>query len=41
VQSLLGHATMAMTAETYGHLFPDLENDAARMADGALTLVQQ
>jgi hypothetical protein len=28
---MLGHATMAMTADTYGHLLPDLENDAAKM----------
>ena len=38
-QGLLGHATMAMTADTYGHLLPDLENDAARMAAGELALV--
>jgi integrase len=36
---LLGHATMAMTADTYGHLLPDLENDAAKMAAGELALV--
>jgi hypothetical protein len=29
---------MAMTADTYGHLLPDLENDAARMATGELAL---
>jgi integrase len=40
VQGLLGHATMAMTADTYGHLLPDLENDAAKMAAGELALVQ-
>jgi integrase len=39
-QAMLGHATMAMTADTYGHLLPDLENDAAKMAAGALALVQ-
>ena len=38
-QGLLGHATMAMTADTYGHLLPDLENDAAKMAAGELALV--
>jgi len=36
---LSGHATMAMTADTYGHLLPDLENDAAKMAAGELALV--
>ena len=39
-QGMLGHATMAMTADTYGHLLPDLENDAAKMAAGELALVQ-
>ena len=28
-----------MTADTYGHLLPDLENDAAKMAAGELALV--
>jgi integrase len=37
-QGMLGHATMAMTADTYGHLFPDLENDAEKMAAGELAL---
>jgi hypothetical protein len=36
---MLGHATMAMTADTYGHLLPDLENDAAKMEAGASALV--
>jgi integrase len=39
-QGMLGHATMAMTVETYGHLLPDLENDAAKMAAGEPALVQ-
>jgi integrase len=39
-QAMLGHATMAMTADTYGHLLPDLGNDAAKMEAGALALVQ-
>jgi integrase len=39
-QGMLGHATMAMTADTYGHLLPDLENDAAKMEAGALALVK-
>ena len=39
-QGTLGHATPAMTADTYGRLLPDLENDVARMEAGALALVQ-
>jgi integrase len=39
-QGMLRHATMAMTADTYGHLLPDLENDAAKMEAGQLALVQ-
>ena len=39
VQGMLGHATLAMTADTYGHLFPDLENDAAKMAEGGRELL--
>jgi integrase len=39
-QGMLGHATMVMTADTYGYLLPDLENDAAKMEAGALALVQ-
>jgi hypothetical protein len=37
-----GHARamMAMTADTYGNLLPDLENDAAKMAAGELTLIR-
>jgi hypothetical protein len=31
---------MAMTADTFGQLLPDLENDAAKMEAGALALVQ-
>jgi integrase len=32
VQALLGHATLAMTYDLYGHLFPDLEDDHAKLA---------
>jgi hypothetical protein len=31
---------MAMTADAYGHLLPDLENAPSKMAAGALALVQ-
>ena len=39
VQALLGHATIAMTFDRYGHLFPSLEDDQAKFAAGALTVV--
>ena len=39
VQALLGHATIAMTFDRYGHLFPSLEDDHAKFAAGALTVV--
>jgi hypothetical protein len=32
LQAMLGHSTMAMTSDTYGHLFPDPEGDQERMA---------
>jgi integrase len=32
LQAMLGHSTMAMTSDTYGHLFPDPEGDQQRMA---------
>jgi hypothetical protein len=37
---MLGYATMAITADTYGHLLPDLETDAAKMEAGEPALVQ-
>jgi integrase len=40
-QGFLGHATMAMTADTYGHLLPDLEDDAAKMTAGQLALARK
>ena len=39
VQAMLGHSTMAMTFDTYGHLFPNLEDDHAKMAAGELALI--
>ena len=39
VQALLGHATIAMTFDRYGHLFPSLEDDHAKFAAGALTVI--
>jgi integrase len=31
-QTLLGHASIQMTYDTYGHLFPSLEDDHAKFA---------
>jgi len=39
VQALLGHATIAMTFDRYGHLFSSLEDDHAKFAAGALNVV--
>jgi integrase len=38
VQALLGHASIQMTFDVYGHLFPNQENDRAKFAAGALGL---
>jgi integrase len=38
VQSRLGHSTIAMTADTYGHLFPDT-NSGDEMAAAELALI--
>ena len=40
VQALLGHKSMQMTYDVYGHLFPNLEDDHARMAAGEAALVR-
>jgi len=32
IQAMLGHSTLAMTYDRYGHLFPSLESDQAAMA---------
>jgi integrase len=40
VQELLGHASIQMTFDVYGHLFPSLEDDHARFAAGELALAQ-
>lgn len=39
VQELMGHASIQMTFDTYGHLFPAPEADQERMAAGDLALV--
>ena len=39
VQSLLGHSSIQMTFDVYGHLFPSLEDDHAKFAAGELAVV--
>ena len=39
LQALLGHSSIQMTFDRYGHLFPSLENDHAKFAAGELALV--
>jgi integrase len=38
VQGMLGHSSMQMTYDTYGHLFPDDEGDQAKFAAAELAL---
>ena len=40
VQALLGHTSIQMTFDTYGHLFPSLEDDHAKFAAGELALAK-
>jgi integrase len=35
VQTLMGHESIQLTYDTYGHLFPSPEDDHARIAKGA------
>jgi integrase len=39
VQTLLGHSTIAMTMDTYGHLFPDSDDVHKRLAEAAGALL--
>ena len=39
VQTLLGHSSIQMTFDVYGHLFPSLEDDHAKFAAGELSIV--
>jgi integrase len=39
VQAWLGHSSIVMTYDTYGHLFPSLEDDHAKIAAGELAVV--
>ncbi len=38
VQALLGHASIQMTFDVYGHLFPNVEDDKAKFAAGSVGL---
>jgi len=38
LQALLGHSSIQMTFDTYGHLFPSLEDDHAKFAAGELKI---
>jgi integrase len=39
LQAMLGHSSIQMTFDVYGHLFPNLEDDHAKLAAGELALV--
>jgi integrase len=39
VQALLGHSSIQMTFDVYGHLFPSLEDDHEKFAAGELAVV--
>jgi integrase len=39
VQALLGHSSIQMTFDVYGHLFPSLEDDHAKFAAGELSVL--
>jgi integrase len=39
LQALLGHSSIQMTFDRYGHLFPSTEDDHAKFAAGELALV--
>lgn len=40
VQALMGHSSIQMTFDLYGHLFPSLEDDHAKFAAGETALVR-
>lgn len=39
VQALMGHSSIQMSFDRYGHLFPSLEDDHAKFAAGELSIV--
>jgi integrase len=40
LQALLGHSSIAMTYDVYGHLFPSIEDDHAKFAAGEAALLK-
>lgn len=38
LQALLGHSSISMTFDTYGHLFPSPEDDHTKFAAGELQI---
>lgn len=40
LQDMLGHSSIQMTFDTYGHLFPSIEDDHAKFAAGELALAK-
>ena len=40
VQDWLGHASVTMTWDVYGHLFPSLEDDHAKLAAGEAAILR-
>jgi integrase len=40
VQVRLGHSSIVMTMDTYGHLFPPGEDESKRLADAELALLK-
>jgi integrase len=37
VSEMLGHASIAITLDTYSHVLPNMQNEAAKAMDDALT----
>jgi integrase len=37
VQELLGHATIAITLDTYSHVLPNMQGEAVTAMEGILT----
>ena len=40
VSEMLGHATIAITLDTYSHVLPNMQDSAARALEEALTLTR-
>ena len=39
VQTMLGHSSIQMTFDTYGHLFPSEEDDFEKLAAGEIAVI--